>query len=117
MSVKIHNDKGDIIIQNTVITRIAATVAMGCYGVVGMAMRNKTGMARLLLGNSEAKGVKLTVNNNSINIDLHIISEYGVNIRAVSESIRNNVKYQVESITGYPVNAVNVNIESVRVDE
>lgn len=43
--------------------------------------------------------------------------EYGINISAIGESIKNNVKYQVEEFTGINVKSVIVNVEGIRVNQ
>jgi len=43
--------------------------------------------------------------------------EYGVNIAAMCEAIIKDVTYNVESMTGFKVGRVNVNVESARLTE
>ena len=117
MAATIKNAYGDIIITNDVIAKIAGYAANRCYGVVGMAFRNKRdGFASLLKKESLSKGVNITIDGTDIYIDLHIISEYGVNISTISKNIVDEVKYFVEEATGFTVKKVNVIVESIRVD-
>ena len=110
--------KGSIIIETDVIAKIAGYIATGCYGVVGMAHRSKSDeFANLLKKDSLTKGIKVTVVDKKVTLDLHIIVEYGVNINVVCDSIINNVKYQVKQMTGLEVEAVNVYVEGFRVQE
>ena len=44
---------------------------------------------------------------------MHIATTYGINVYTVSESIRNNVKYQLENITGVEVGKVNIYVETI----
>ncbi len=91
------NDLGSIQIASGVFANLAGYAATSCYGVVGMANKNKTdGIVSLLKKDA--------------------IVEYGVNIKAVCESIIDRVKYSLESITGFAVKNVTVFVESVRVD-
>ncbi len=118
MAIKTENDKGAIIMSSNVIAKIAGTVATRCYGVVGMAYKNKSdGLASLLKGESITKGISVSTDENKIRIDLHVIVEYGVNIKVTCDSIINNVRYSVESMTGFKVGHVTVNIEGIRVDQ
>jgi len=90
---------------------------MECYGVVGMAAKNvKDGIVQLLKIESLTKGIKLKVNEQSLDIDLHIIAEYGTNIRAICESLMSAVKYKVEDTVGLVVGEVNVFVEGLRID-
>ena len=110
--------KGSIIIETDVIAKIAGYIATGCYGVVGMGYRSKSDeFASLLKKDSLTKGIKVTVAEKKVSLDMHIIVEYGVIINAVCDSIINNVKYQVKQMTGLEVENVNVFVEGFRVQE
>ncbi len=110
--------KGSIVIETEVIAKIAGHVATSCYGVVGMAYRSKTDeFANLLKKDNITKGIKVTINQKKVNIDIHIIVEYGTNITVVCNSIINSVKYQVAELTGLEVENVNVFAEGFRVQE
>ena len=113
---KTENALGDIILDEAVISRIAATVASGSYGVVGMAHRSATeGVVNLLKGETASKGVKVIIGeDNALSIHLHIVTQYGLNITAISESIIHNVRYQVTEMTGFPVKEVIIHVESIR---
>ena len=117
MNAKIENSNGTIAISTDVIATLAGDAAMRCYGVVGMATRNKAdGIVALLKKDVSSKGIKVFVDQGGLSIDIHIIVEYGVNIKVTSNSIIENVKYKVENFTGFIVKQINVNVESVRVD-
>lgn len=117
MAVKTKNQNGDIVVSSTVIAHIAGAVATRCYGVVGMSYKSKgDGLVSLLKWDSLAKGITIYTENGKINIDLHIIVEYGVNIGVICQSIMNNVRYSVESMTGFKVGKICVNVEGIRVD-
>ena len=110
--------KGSITIDTEVISKIAGIIATGCYGVVGMAYRSKSDeFASLLKRDSLTKGIKVTVDGKIVNVDIHIIIQYGVNINAICNSIINNVKYQVNHMTGLDVGDINVYVEGFRVQE
>jgi len=117
MPCKIKNKYGTIHIENEVVARIAGMAAMECYGVVGMAAKNvRDGLVHLLKIESLTKGIKIKTDEKSINIDLHVIAEYGTNITAVCESLISTVKYKVEESCGLAVGRVNVFVEGLRVD-
>lgn len=110
----INNDKGSIEITNEVFTVIAGDAATNCFGVRGMAYKNvKDGIVSLLKRENMSKGVKVTFENDKVNIDVHIIVEHGVNITAICESIINEVRYNVERVTRVSVGCVNVKVDSV----
>lgn len=117
MDCKIINELGTVTIENEVIARIAGHAAVECYGIVGMAAKNvKDGFVQLLKRESLTKGVKLSINDTSLTIDLHIIVEYGTNISAIGETIISTVKYKVEEDTGLRVEKINIYVEGLRVN-
>ena len=110
--------RGSITIETEVIAKMAGYIATGCYGVVGMAYRSKKDeFANLLKKDNLTKGIKVTVTESKVTLDMHIIVEYGTNITVVCDSIINNVKYQVNKLTGLEVESVNVYVEGFRVQE
>lgn len=107
---------GEVLIDNDVLAKYAGSSAIECFGVVGMASINvKDGLVKLLKRESLSHGVNITVEDNKIIIDLHIIVSYGVSISAVAENLISNVKYNVEEFTGMEVIKINIFVEGVRV--
>ena len=108
--------EGEVKINPDVIAQFAGLEAMGCFGIVSMgAVSLKDGFVKVLKKDKLNKGVSITIKDNRISIDFHIIVAYGVSIQAVSDNLMRNVAYQVESFTGMTVDQVNVYVEGVRV--
>ena len=106
MKCRIYNKLGEVLIDTEVIARYAGSVAIECFGIVGMAaISMKDGLVKLLKKNSLTHGVNVTVDNNRITIDFHVIVVYGVSISAVTDYL----------ITGAPVEKINIYVEGVRV--
>ncbi len=117
MSAKINTELGLITINNEVIAKVAGLAASDCYGVVGMAVKNvKDGIVHLLKKDSLAKGIKITVEDNALRLELHIIVEYGTNIPAIAETVCSTVKYRVEEASELKVKGISIFVEGVRVD-
>lgn len=118
MRPKIENSFGIITISNKVIATICNHTMKSCYGVVGVATSKwKESLFAFVTGGGQKKGINITSCDDGMVIDLYIVVEYGVNIAAVSEIVMQSVKYQVESLTGFTVKQVSVNVAAVRVDE
>ena len=116
MPANIMNDNGNIIIDNNVIAIIAGVSAMESYGIVGMASKNAAdGIFELLKFDNLSKGIKVNTENGEINIELHVILEYGVRISTVGQNIIDIVKFNIENLTGLPVNNIEVSVEGIRV--
>jgi len=117
MSYKITNSLGAINISNEVVARIAGLAAMECYGVVGMAAKNvRDGIVHLLKIENLTRGIKLSSQDDIVNIDLRIVVRYGTNISAICESLKSTVKYKVEEACGLSIGQINVFVEGLRVD-
>ena len=104
---------GNIAISNDVIATIAAIAAKSIDGVYGMVNSLTGGFAELLGKKNPSKGVKVTVNDRDVKIDMFVVVEYGVKIPDVAWEIQGKTKSEVEAMTGLNVTAVNVNIEGV----
>ncbi len=116
--IRLSTEQGLIAVDSGVYTNIAGYAATNCFGVKGMAVRSMTdGLVHLLRREAMGKGVKVTFcEDGSIEIDLHIVVDRGVNIAAIGSSIINEVKYNVANATGTTVKAVNVFVDSISAD-
>ena len=116
MKGRMNTGMGEITINTDVIATYAGSVAVECFGIVGMAAVNmKDGLVKLLKKDSLKHGINVTLNENKISLDFHVIVAYGVSIRAVSDNLIANVKYKVEEFTGMQIKKVNILVEGVRV--
>lgn len=116
MEEEIRKQKGEIRVNPEVIAHFAGVEAMGCFGIVGMgAFSHKDGWVKLLKSDRLEKGVSVTIKENKVSIDFHIIVAYGVSIQAVTDNLIENVIYRVENFTGMTVEKINVYVEGVRV--
>ena len=116
MQGRLKTGQGSVSISSDVIAQYAGTSALECFGIVGMAAVNmKDGLVKLLKKDSLKHGINVTLNENKISLDFHVIVAYGVSIRAVSDNLIANVKYKVEAFTGIEVENINILVEGVRV--
>ena len=115
---RIDTGYGEVTIDNEVLAKVTGVSAVECYGIVGMAMVNMTsGIANLLRGDNITKGISLLVEENVISIELHIIIEYGVNIKVVTDNLISTIVYKLETFSGLKVGHIDIFVEDVRVDE
>ena len=107
---------GKITIDTDVIATYAGSVAVECFGIVGMAaVSMKDGLVKLLKKDSLKHGINVTIADNKITLEFHVIVAYGVSISAVSDNLISNVKYKVEEFTGLTTEKINIRVEGVRV--
>ena len=108
---------GIITIDSEVIAKYAGSVAVECFGIVGMAaVSMKDGLVKLLKKESLTHGIQVSISDeNKITLNFHVIVVYGVSISAASDNLMSNVKYKVEEFSGMPVEKINIFVEGVRV--
>lgn len=115
MKGRMNTELGSITIDTDVIATYAGSVAVECFGIVGMAtVSMKDGLVRLLKRDSLKHGINVTVEDNKISLDFHVIVAYGVSISAVADNLLSNVKYKVEEFTGMEIEKINIYVEGVR---
>lgn len=112
----VNTDLGSVVIDADVIATYAGSVAVECFGIVGMAAVNmKDGLVKLLKRESLKHGINVEINDNKIKLNFHVIVSYGVNISSVTDNLISNVKYKVEEFTGMEIEQINIYVEGVRV--
>ncbi|MFC3790816.1 Asp23/Gls24 family envelope stress response protein [Paenibacillus sp. GCM10012307] len=112
-----NNESGNIYIADEVISVIAGSAAMECYGLVGMASRKqlKDGISELLGRENLSRGVEIRRENELLHIDLYIIVSYGIKISEVAHNIQSKVKYVLNEVVGIRADHVHVFVQGVRV--
>ena len=104
---------GEVYIADEVVAIIAGLAATEVDGVASMAgnitneLVGKLGMKNL------SKGVKISVLENVVTVDLALNIEYGKNILETSKTVQEKVKAAIENMTGLEVADVNIRIASV----
>ena len=116
MQGQMETNLGKIVIESDVIATYAGSVAVECFGIVGMAgVSMKDGLVKLLKLDSITRGIKVSLDNNKLVLDFHVIVAYGVSILTVTDNLISNVKYKVEEFTGIEIKKINIFVEGVRV--
>ena len=117
MNGQMETKLGKVTIDPEVIALYAGSVAVECFGIVGMAAVNmKDGLVKLLKKDYLTHGINVSVNeDNKITIDFHVIVSYGVNIPTVAENLISNVRYRVEDFTGQEIDRINIYVDGVKV--
>lgn len=111
-----NSEYGAISVTSDVIATYAGSVAVECFGIVGMAAHSKRdGLVHLLKKDGLKYGINIKLENNKIYLAIHCIIAYGVSILAVSENLIENVQYKLEQFTGMHVEHIDVLVEGIRV--
>ena len=107
---------GKIIITEEFLSKLIGHEVTSCFGVVGMAPSSNRQKIYGLLSKNQAldTGIKVMGDADTINVELHIIVTYGMNINAIAASITEKVKYVVKETTGITVNRVVVKVDGIK---
>ena len=106
---------GGIHISPNAIATIAYHATLESYGVVGLAPMNLADGIVKSITREPLRGVSVDYNGEQIDIEIHIVVEYGTRINAVAESVANTVRYHVEKALGLKVNNINIHVAGLRV--
>lgn len=105
---------GQIQIADEVIAIIAGIAATEVEGIAGMSGNHSGDLVAEVLGKKNlSKGVKITVGQENVAIDLNVVIEFGVKIPKVSLEVQKRVKNAVETMTGLNVTEINLNIMGI----
>ena len=108
---------GGIHISPNAVATIAYHAVLESYGVVGLAPKNLADGIVKSITRDPSKGVTVQYNGEDIDIEVHIIVEYGTRISSVAESVVNTVRYHVEKALGLKVNSVSVHVAGLRISD
>ena len=116
-ALTIPSELGRITIAPEAIAQIVGRVAAECYGVVGMSLRAPAGArarhAALPKG-KPARGIVVRNVDGAVALELYVVVAYGLNLAEVAATVRSQVGYEVERLTGLRVASVDVHIQNVK---
>lgn len=99
-----RQENGSVLISEDVIASIATVAAKEVDGVCGLYGS---------FGKKSGKGLKLTLKENSIDIECNISALYGHSVIEIAKNVQDAVVNAVESMTALKVDAINVNVCSI----
>lgn len=111
------NNIGTVQIADDVVAIIAALAATEVQGVASMAGNITKEIVSKLGVKNLSKGVRVTVTEGSVCVDVAINVEYGYAVTDVSYKVQERVKSAVENMTGLNVTEVNVKIAGVTLEK
>ena len=108
---------GGIHISPNAIATIAYHAVRESYGVVGLAPKNLADGIVRSITREPSRGVTVEYNGEDIDIEVHIIVEYGTRINSVAKSVANTVRFHVEKALGLKVNKIDVHVAGLRISD
>jgi uncharacterized alkaline shock family protein YloU len=113
----VESARGAVSIEPRVVFSLTYAAALGTYGVVGIASRYTGDDATLI---DPRRGIDIEFSTGQdlrthVAVFLHVIVEYGVQLRSVTGRLQHQVTYAIQRSTGYVVDAVHVHVAALRV--
>ncbi|MCR4601793.1 MAG: Asp23/Gls24 family envelope stress response protein [Clostridia bacterium] len=107
-----ENEYGNIKVSDDVIAACAAKTALETKGVYSLSSAITDSILRK---SPDTRGVKVAQSDEQIMMDIYLVVEYGVNIPSMAWKIQENVKREVEKISGLDVKNVNIHVQGISV--
>ena len=111
------DELGNIHISEDVLAVIAAAAALEVEGVGSLAANLGTDLAELFGGKKNiAKGIHITVEEESVRVDVALLVKYGYTIPDVAREVQEAVYSAIENTSGLTVECVNVQVSGIAFD-
>ena len=104
------DEMGNIHISEDVLAVIAAAATLEVEGVGSLAANLGNDIAELLGKKNMAKGIRISVNEEAVSVDISLLIKYGHNLMEVAQKVQEAVTSAVEATSGLMVEAVNVHV-------
>jgi len=111
--IRNSDEKGSINISEDVVAIIAASAAVEIDGVYSLYYAHSKEISHLIGRKGVAKGIKLTIDDDDVAVDVHVVIQLGASVSDVGAAIQKAVMSAVEDAVGVTVSAVNVHVSGV----
>ncbi len=111
-----NNDEnyGNIKISDDVLAKYVRDAALETEGIADLSAGLTDAISKNLLGKSGLfKGIKISQEDQEVQIDIHLTVRMGVNIPEAAWNVQANVKSKLMDIAGLKIKAVNIFVEGV----
>lgn len=107
---------GEVQIADDVVATIAGLASTDVEGVYAMHTNITNEIVGKLGVKNLSKGVKITIEDAKVYVDLGITMKYGFSIPDTAKAVQDKVKSAIENMTGLEVAVVDVRICGVNID-
>ncbi|MCL2235909.1 MAG: Asp23/Gls24 family envelope stress response protein [Defluviitaleaceae bacterium] len=116
--VSVNGNIGQIRIADEVLAIISGTAALEVNGVMaGSAPSHQGEMSHRFARRNFARGVKITITDEGVKVDITIMVKFGHKIHQVSEEVQKRIATALETMVGMNVCEVNVNVAGLRFEK
>ena len=108
---------GSIKISEEVIETIASVAVSEIDGVCSVGAGLVEGIARRLSKKPLSGGIKASVNEDTVTVDINIVVKYGARIPEVAWNVQDAVKKEIELMTGLKAEKINVRVVGIDIPQ
>lgn len=109
-----NNEKQAVKVSEEIVSMLAARAALRVPGVSRLSGEFADNITKKILGRENiARGIGISKEEEGLRIDIYLNVEYGTRIPDLAWEVQNSVKEAVQSVTGLPVQLVNIHVEGV----
>ena len=111
------NNNGMIKIADDVLIAIVQTATMEIEGIYSINSTLAGDIIGKLGKKSSFKGINISNDNNRLTININLSIKQNYKIIEVAQNVQNKVKSAIESMTGFEIEKININIVSVEIEK
>ena len=115
--ILVNGCKGQVSISNEVLAVISGTAALEVDGVITGVYAHSVDMSAGRAKKNFAKGVKVTLEEETVKVDISIMVKFGHKIHQVSEEVQKRIASAIETMVGMQVSEVNVNVVGLKFEK
>lgn len=112
-----YEEIGNVKVSDEVIMVIAGLAATEVEGVTSISGNITNEVISKAGAKSLSKGVRISFDEDKVQVDISVTLDYGYSIPKVSALIQERIKNTIENMTGLSVTNVNVRIAGVNIDK
>lgn len=117
INITLQNEEiGEVKISEEVISVVAGIAVAEIEGV-SVANSIAEGIVEKFVKKNYGRGIKVTLADETADIDVHVNVDYGIKIPDAAFSLQENVKKSIETFTDIAVNKVNVFVDGINMEE
>ncbi len=114
MMLKKENIQGQLKVSKDVIFTITKNAVLDIDGICSIANDKKKILRNMFLSQTDSESIDINFVNDTVEISISLYVNPGVKVKSIAEQVQNNVKNEVQSMTGITVSKVNVTISEVK---
>ncbi len=104
---------GEVQIATDVIATITGVCASEIEGIDSIIGSNFGEFAGRFGSKSRGKGIKVTIKDDQLTLDVSIVMQFGYSVPRLTEKLQTKVSQAVKNMTGLNVKTVNVNVADI----